>query len=102
MKALVSSYITIVTFNENTDCIIRHRDINPNNIMVNADGVAFIIDFGQSKKYSIDGIMESTRTKLRGTGEYRPGFASTTDKDGNKKVISKTKNNCYNLNEEVI
>ncbi|EAY22694.1 hypothetical protein TVAG_476230 [Trichomonas vaginalis G3] len=75
MKALISSYKTIIELNTHKTQIVRHRDINPKNIMVNADGVAFIIDFGQSKKSSPTSIMQSERTVLRGTAAYRPSFS---------------------------
>ncbi|EAY13276.1 hypothetical protein TVAG_464100 [Trichomonas vaginalis G3] len=43
--------------------------------MVTADGVAFIIDFGQSRMSSPASVMQSERTELRGTAAYRPSFS---------------------------
>lgn len=46
-----------------------HRDINPNNIIVTADGSAVIIDFGIMRSFSQD---KSADTRILGT----PGYAA--------------------------
>jgi serine/threonine protein kinase len=49
-----------------------HLDLKPKNIMLRIDGHIFLIDFGLSKQYELDGEPESSTTVGLGTPGYAP------------------------------
>ena len=53
---------------------ILHLDIKPNNIMVDNQGNAILIDFGASKQYDADSTTHSVLTTTTGVA-YTPGYA---------------------------
>lgn len=61
---------------------ILHLDMKPNNVMLNADGEAIVIDFGLSKQYNENGEPESSTTVGGGTVGYAP-LEQSTHHDGN-------------------
>ena len=60
---------------------ILHLDMKPNNVMLNADGEAIVIDFGLSKQYDENGEPESSTTVGGGTVGYAP-LEQSTHHDG--------------------
>lgn len=60
---------------------ILHLDMKPNNVMLNADGEAIVIDFGLSKQYDENGEPESSTTVGGGTIGYAP-LEQSTHHDG--------------------
>lgn len=60
---------------------ILHLDMKPNNVMLNADGEAIVIDFGLSKQYDENGEPESSTTVGSGTAGYAP-IEQSTHHDG--------------------
>ena len=63
---------------------IYHLDLKPGNIMCDADGHCYIIDFGASKQFSTD----QNQTLSTSTGLcYTPGFAPSEQVSGNVKRI---------------
>ena len=59
-----------------------HLDIKPKNIMCSTKGEVFLIDFGLSKQFSVDGEPESSTTIGAGTPGYAPIEQVKQIKDG--------------------
>ena len=59
-----------------------HLDLKPKNIMRNAEGHIFLIDFGLAKQYTEKGEPESSTTIGLGTPGYAPVEQAHYEKDG--------------------
>lgn len=63
-----------------------HLDLKPKNIMRNAEGQIFLIDFGLAKQYTEDGEPESSTSIGLGTPGYAPIEQAHYKKDGSLPV----------------
>ena len=73
---------------------ILHLDIKPNNIMIDGQGRAILIDFGASKQYDVE---SDNKSMLSTTGlAYTPGYAPI-EQTGNQKKKVGTHSDIYSL-----
>ena len=61
-----------------------HLDIKPKNVMLDEDDNLYLIDFGLSKQYTVDGEPESSTTIGLGTPGYAP-VEQAVHQDGDKR-----------------
>ena len=73
---------------------ILHLDIKPNNIMIDGQGRAILIDFGASKQYDVE---SDNKSMLSTTGlAYTPGYAPIEQTSNQKKNVG-THSDIYSL-----
>lgn len=70
---------------------LLHRDINPNNIMISAEGKIYLIDFGAAKDLNRAAI-----TKTNMNGPFTPGYAPH-EQISNQKFIQDVRTDLYQI-----